>query len=167
MIVALLLACSPPPPPAWTEVGALAGAHARLDTNGDGRVTKPEWDDRVWNGPRFWSADGDGNGDVSAAELLLLARLQDATRFDGGSAAEAVPPDVSGLRPVGAARDAWEVLVWMSDALRARGAAGLPPATVKAVVDAGGLTTPAGQAALAELRPRWEAAGLTWPRELP
>jgi hypothetical protein len=166
VIVLLLLACAQPTP-TWTEVGAYEGAHARLDADHDGRVTKPEWDDRVWNGPYFWSADADGDGDVSASELRSLARIQLAHGFDGAPASGAGAVDVGPVRPTGDARDAWEVLVWMSDALRARGVAGLDPATVAAVVDAGGLETPVGAAALAALRTPWEAEGWAWPFDAP
>ncbi len=158
----------PPARPPWTELGALAGHHRTLDTDGDGRITKEEWDPSVWNGPGFWSADVDGDGDVSAAELLVLVRAQPAGTFDApGAPDDTLRGAGESVRPVGAARDIWEVAVWMSDALRAVGSEGADPAAVKQAVDAGTPDSDAVRALFGVLRPRWEAQGWAWPVGFP
>lgn len=105
-VLLLLLACATP---RWTEEGALAPHRATLDRDGDGRVTADEYDRVRWQGPPFSSADADGDGDLSTAELLTLFRAQSATRFDGappeedarpGTTAGELPPAMQHQREV-------------------------------------------------------------------
>lgn len=163
MILALL-ACAP----TWTEAGALASHRARLDADGNGRVEAAEYDAHVWNGPLFGTVDRDADGDLSAAELERLIAAQQPTTFDGFSEAEVIHRGGAGIAaPTGTARDTWEVIVWMNDALRAAGEPGLKPEDVAAAVASGTLESPESAAALATLRPQWEAHGWAWPAGLP
>ena len=104
-LLIVLLACSTP---RWTEEGALAPHRAAIDTNGDGRVTADEYDRVRWQGPPFSSADGDGDGDLSAAELLTLFRAQSATRFDGAPPEEDARPGTTAGELPPALQDARE-----------------------------------------------------------
>ncbi|GDX80972.1 hypothetical protein LBMAG42_27830 [Deltaproteobacteria bacterium] len=160
----LALACSS----GWTEDSALEAHRSRLDANGDGRVVATEYDPHVWNGPLFGSADRDADGDLSSAELAGLVAAQQPTTFDGFAEVEVIHRGGAGISaPTGAARDTWEAIVWMNDALRASGEPGVAPEAVAEAVAAGGITTPEAAAVLATLRPRWEAHGWAWPAGLP
>lgn len=147
--------------PSWTPESALAPHLARLDTDGDGRVTEPEYTRTRRDGPPFATADQDGDGSLAAAELVWLIRAQSPTTFDGDAAP--VPPglDPGGTRTAGA-RDVWELLTWMGDTLRAAGDPGPDAAAVEAAVNSGSMTSPETQAVLAEMRPAWERRGWAW-----
>jgi hypothetical protein len=114
------------------------------------------------------SADTDRDGDLSVSELGALVAAQSPTHFDGEPEEAPLGRAGAGLQvPKGEARDVWEVLVWMDDALRAAGEPGLPPDAVAAAVHSGSFTSPASNAAFAVLRPRWEAHGWVWPEGVP
>lgn len=163
-MILLLLACAP----RWTPESALEGHRSRLDANGDGRVEAAEYDAHVWNGPRFGTADRDADGDLSAAELEWLVSAQQPTTFDGFAEVEVIHRGGAGIAaPTGKARDTWEVIVWMNDALRAAGEPGVEPEAVAAAVASGTLESPESAAVFATLRPRWEAHGWAWPAGLP
>ena len=161
-----MFACAPPP--SWTEAGALAGHRAWLDTNHDGRVDAGEYEGHLWNGPPMGSADLDGDGDLSAAELSALVVAQSPTHFDGAVESGPVARAGAGVRtPEGEAKQLWEVLVWMDDAERSVGEPGLDPAQVAAAVESGSFTSAPSRAAFAALRPAWSAHGWTWPEGIP
>lgn len=163
-MILLLLACAP----RWTPESALAPHRLRFDADGDGRVEAAEYDTHVWNGPLFGTADRDGDGDLSVAELDALVAAQQPTTFDGFAEVELVRRGGAGIvAPTGSARDTWEVVVWMNDALRAAGEPGVAPDAVAAAVAAGGITTPEAVAVLTTLRPKWESRGWAWPAGLP
>lgn len=154
--------------PHWTVVGAAASHLGTFDDDHDGVVGAAEYEARLWNGPPFATADEDHDGALSAVELLRLARAQPATTFDGAAAPGVTHRAGAGVSaPRGAARDAWEVLVWMDAALQARGAVGLTPDELDAAVVSGGLDTPEGEAALGVLAPGWVAQGWAWPAGVP
>lgn len=99
MILALLLACGTAPP--WTDASALGPHLARLDTDGDGRVSAAEYGRTRREGPPFATADDNGDGALGAEELALLVRAQDPATFDG-EAAPAAPIAVAVPEGVGA-----------------------------------------------------------------
>ncbi len=160
-MIPLLVACSSP---MWTPDGALAPHRARLDTNTDSRVSAAEYDAHRWNGPPFATADQNGDGDLSASELVWLVRTQSPTSFD---APIPQPPlalgQTTSTRPTAAQRELHEVFVWMDDSLRAAGDAPLDAAVLSAAADSGRVDSPEAVAAFAQLRPRWEARGWGWP----
>jgi len=92
VILALLLACGTAPP--WTDASALGPHLARLDTDGDGRVSAAEYGRTRREGPPFATADDNGDGALGAEELALLVRAQDPATFDG-EAAPAAPVAVA------------------------------------------------------------------------
>ncbi|MES2645067.1 MAG: hypothetical protein V4850_36610, partial [Myxococcota bacterium] len=163
MTLLLLLACgreAAPWTPSWTPEGALAPHLARLDTDGDGRVTEAEYTRTRREGPPFATADRSGDGALAADELVWLVRAQSPTTFDGDAA-----PLPAGLDPAdrrartGGARDVWELLTWMGDSLRAAGAPGPDPAAVEAAVNSASLDSAETRAVLAAMRPGWEGLG--------
>jgi hypothetical protein len=76
----LLLACRPA---AWSESSALLPHLARLDRDGDGRVTADDYAATRWKGPTFDAVDRDADGVLSVAELGALLRTTSPTAFDG------------------------------------------------------------------------------------
>lgn len=157
MILVLLLAASAP---RWTEADALAPHRARLDADGDGRVARAEYDRVAWSAPPFAAVDLDGDGDLSVAELLVLTRAQDPTRF--------VPPVEPVDAPAGAAAPVftlaeqarWETLLTLADQLRAAGRPVPAPDEVRAAVFG---DPEAGARVLAALEAGYAAAGWPWP----
>ena len=160
-----LLACGSP---RWTEERALEPHLAALDGDQDGRAGEAEYRRARWEGPPFASADQDGDGALSAGELLSLFRLQSPTDFDGGdpqAQRPAVGQQPALLNPQ--QEEAWEVLAWMSGALLAAGQEGPDPGLVDKAVRSGDLESAAGRAALAEIQEGWLAQGWPWPEGLP
>lgn len=164
-MILLLLACNSA---GWTEDTVMTPHRARFDDDGDGRVTAPEYEARRWNGPPFATADRDGDGDLSPAELAWLVRAQSPTSFD---APQAQPPlalgDVAPNRPTAAQLDVTELLVWMSDSLAAAGSPPLPAPLLDAAVASGRLDSDATRLALGTIGPEWLARGWAWPQGLP
>ena len=75
MILALLACVDPHPATAtWTPMAAVSDVRARVDVDGDARVTRAEWERVAPYGPAFPSVDADADGDVSTAEFVRLAR---------------------------------------------------------------------------------------------
>jgi hypothetical protein len=77
----LLLSCSPAREAAWTPDGALEGLRTALDRDADGRLDAPEWARSAPFGPDFARVDIDGDADVSARELVRLARGVDPSAW--------------------------------------------------------------------------------------
>lgn len=152
----------------WSATDPLREHRSRLDADHDERVTAAEYEAHLWNGPPFGTADVDGDGDLSSAELATLIAAQQPTVFDGFGKLEVIRRGGAGVAsPRGQARDTWEVLVWMNDALRAAGEPGLAPDDVAAAVATGHLGSPESASLLAALKPAWEAHGWAWPAGLP
>lgn len=155
-------------PTRWTEASALAGHHTRFDLDRDGRFAAAEYDRTLWNGPPFPSADTNGDGDLSAAELATLVRAQSPTSFDGRAAPEGLKRAGANIRlPSAEERDVWELLVWMGDALRSRGRPGPDPDAVALAVRSGNVQSADARVVLDTIRPEWTAQGWAWPRGLP
>lgn len=164
MTLFLLLGCAPP---RWTPESALAPHRAALDADRNGVVDAAEFERPRWEGPPFASADADGDGDLSTAELLALFRAQSPTGFDGGTPPEDARPGGQPWQVPTREQDVWEVLVWMGDALRSDGDAGADPALVDAAVQSGSLESPESRVALASMQSAWETNGWPWPEGLP
>ncbi len=163
----LTVACAPAAPTRWTEADALAPHRLRLDLNHDGRVTKDEYERTLWRGPDFASADLDGDGDLSAPELVHLVQVQSSTAFDGPPAAEPAPSGGPHSAPDADQEHVLEVLVLLGDALRSHGLPGPNPDAVAAAVTTGDLNSPETLAVLDTLRPAWLGQGWAWPAGLP
>lgn len=159
-----LLACAPV---AWTPLSALAPHRARLDADGDARVSPAEYARTQADGPPFADFDADGDDDLSTAELLASFRAQSPTAFDGPATSEDAHPGPAPWRLPDAQRDVWEVLVWMGDALRSAGEVGADPVAVDAALRSGRIDSAESRAVLRELEPRWRARGWPWPKGLP
>jgi hypothetical protein len=145
----------------------LAVHRATLDHDGDGRVGSAEYARTRWQGPSFAGADRDGDGDLSAAELLVLFRAQSPTTFDGQAVADEERPKREALALPAAQQDVWEVLAWMGDALRQAGVGGPDPDWVAAAVWSGSFGSAETHRVLASLRPGWMLQGWRWPDGLP
>ena len=152
----LLVGCGSP---AWTESTALTPHLARLDHDGDGRVTAHEYERTLYLGPSFTEADRDGDGELSAQELAHLLREQSPTTFDGEKGADTGSPAPVGWRPQAENAWLWELLVWLRDAP----AAPVTDDAIHTAVDSGSLDSAETQAVLAAIRPAWEARGWVWP----
>ncbi len=154
--------------PRWTAEGAAARQLGLLDGDLDGRVSSAEYRAHRYTGPPFGTADQDGDGALSAPELLRLGRGQDGLRFDGAVARPTYPAHSVEAAGLSAPQMAvLEVLGWMSASLAAGGAAPLDSAALRAAVDSGELESAASIACLAEMKPRWTALGRPWPAGLP
>lgn len=152
----------------WAAEGAAQRQLVLFDADRDGRVVAEEYLAHRYAGPPFGAADQDGDGALSAAELLRLGRGQDGRSFDGAAARPTYPAhSVSEAGLTAAQVSVLEVLGWMSTGLAAGGQAPLDPAALQAAVDSGDLESPASLACLAALRPGWTALGRPWPAGLP
>lgn len=164
-MILLWLACQTP---VWTEAAALAPHRARLDQDQDGKVSAAEYEKTLWNGPPFGSADRDGDGDLSVAEVVLLVKGQSPSSFDGPGGGESVKKGGAGVEiPPDSERDLIELFAWMEGALQAAGQPALDPAQVQAAVHSGRVDSPESLRVWAMVKPRWEAQGWTWPAGLP
>jgi hypothetical protein len=74
MIALLLLAACGP---RWTEAKVVAPTLTRMDSDKNGAVEKGEYDAVLYRGVPFEKADGDGDGVLSASELLALVNATD------------------------------------------------------------------------------------------
>ena len=164
-MIALLLACAAP---TWTPEGALAPHLARLDRDHDGHVTAAEYEAAAWNGPPFPSADADHDGELSAPELVRLHRTASATAFDHPGAGAPLQHATEDFTPTPAAeRAVEEVLVALTDALRAAGDPSVEGLSLHDAVRSASLESPASKAVLDRIRPAWLARGWTWPVGVP
>lgn len=161
----LFFACATNP---WTDEAALAPHRARLDADHDGRVTAAEYEKTLWNGPPFGTADADGDGDLSVAELEVLVRQQSAVHFDGPQGENSVKKGGEGVTlPPPEALQVQEFLVWMIDALAAKGQTTPDPALVQAAIHSQRLDSAESKVVLDQLRPLWLAQGWVWPAGVP
>lgn len=163
-MILLLLACATP---RWTAEGAMGAHLAALDADKDGRVDAAEYGRARWAGPEFAQVDGDGDGAMSAVELLDLYDAQSPTAFDGGAPQEPARMGAQAWAMPAGQPYVWEVLAWMADALGRAGHATPPADVVAAAVASGDLHSPESLRALACIAPEWRAAGWTWPEGLP
>lgn len=160
-MILLVLACAQGE---WTVESAAAPHRARLDSDGDGLVSAAEYDRVAWSSRPFMAADGDGDGDLSTAELVALVELQSATGFDGTSTMASNQRTVgSGVVMGPRQRRLWELLAAMADELRAAGGTPPSPEAIAAAVQSEALDSAETAAVLATLRTEWTRLGWKWP----
>ncbi len=157
-----LFGCATPKPPEWTDAAITAGVRAELDTDKNGRIEATEYEATRWNGAPFGSADTDGDGALSTAELTVLLTAQSASAFDGG-----MPEPARQHAPLPLLnqdqRRVWEVLLWLADTLRAAGRPVPDPAAIDRAVQSGSFRSPETLGVLEAMRSAWTDAGWMWP----
>ena len=143
-----------------THPEAFAGVLKRLDRNGDGRVTEAEY--IAPKGPPFATADQDGDGNLSAAEVeTMMIRTDPAIPLRQSlppPPRDAIPPPQRELR---------EALRFEVEELRAKVPdASLPSEAEVQAAARQGLGSAAGQQVAAQLRAAATQAGITLPDRL-
>lgn len=161
-MILLLLACSDAGP--WTREAVVTPALRRVDMDGDGRITTPEWGRVGFDGGPLSNVDTDHDGGLDVAELTTILTTSDPTRMHHGITAVPAPAKGGSTAKTAAHGDAWLMLHLLRDEITARDPAAVVP-TDEAILaaDAGGLEGPAAQALFADLRKTATALGLGFP----
>lgn len=167
MMIFFVWSCVTTTPSEWSSTRVLEAHRARLDQDGDGRISETEYERTLWNGPPFGSADEDRDGDLSVVELEDLTRHQSPSRFDGPFSGASVREAEAGVvMPTDGQRDLSEVLNWMVETLVAAGEPVPAEAEVQAAIQSGDWKDAHTTEVLKNIKTSWEKAGLKWPEGL-
>lgn len=167
MIFLAFLACDRGP---WTTENALAPSLARMDKDGDGRVTEAEYAPVSFAGPPWADVDLDASGDVDLRELAGLIQRQDPTTFYF-SDPELPPPRMGGGKP-DEERSHKVAVLRVFETLQAEVVARDPSVPVptagemEEAAEPGTLDSAEALAMFARLEVASKAAGVTFPKAL-
>lgn len=81
MILFLMLSCASGSDAVFDRQAIMMHVLARVDTDGDGQISAPEYARVDFSGPSFAQADTDHDGGLSAGEVRVLSDSQDPTYF--------------------------------------------------------------------------------------
>ena len=161
-MILLFLACSDPGP--WTREAVVKPALTRVDMDGDGRITTPEWGRVGWDGGPLEKVDTDKSGGLDVAEVTAILTSVDPTRR---TAAAGKPGGKGGSKTgskEGSHGEAWLLLHLLREDILAKDpTAPVPTDDAIREADAGGVEGPAARALFAELRATATARELDFP----